>query len=847
MIQTQEVSITYQGDGVQTSFAYPYAYRSSEDIKGYLINEEGYEEKITTNYRYDTVENKYIYPLQGEPLQAPWRIKLIRETPQQQNEKLPNKLPFSMIEKSLDWIIMILQEIGTRMNFLWHIRNDCKQSETNAKNSANAAAKSEENAANSQDMAQKWAMSPTSPDGNIDENSPTRYTQSAKSWANLSKQYLINAQTAFDGLLTENEWLGDMIGYGVVKGSDASIIDNKIVHINSGVVVLKTGDKYKISEKAFTIEDAGEIPRYDAIFIDNNGKLSYIKGNQSYIQEEQKGEATYKLVKQPIDGNWLRFGSINGGDLKPTKNSSVAGKNGYFLIGSTIAETVQNLLTVFNSINTLTNKWEALSTSTDDTFIIREKVAGGNTPRNFMKETEVESPIVQLEMKRSVQPIISPPMLPVNSIPVCTIKVEKGKNCVLKDSRYITPNISPHIANVRAYGAVGDGVFNDSDAIQKAFDTGKSVYFPAGIYRLDKMIERNGNNNIVIDASQASIEYTGTEYAFKLGNNNNSVYHFNVITAFNGGGIWLCGDNKYKASAYTDIWFKKIDVETNGVYVSSNDWVWMNEIYLHCGVFTRGDSGFFYLHNSRNGTSHWIFDYISVEGVEKGFCFEQGEQAKENNKWFDGFEFNNGRYAENDNLITVKGKATNFLIITNTPVKSKYLQYNEECTLWRFLSTEGEEGKLIDGIYFYCGAYQITSKEEVLNNLNNIKTIGTYSVSSYNIAKEMINSPITDSPFYIVMRYSSGDNTNYAENMKTQVVCDWGEQRKYARMYNIGEQTWGNWNLIYNENSVQRILTGKTTQRINEPKEGMMYFDTTLKKPIWYTDGKWVDANGINV
>ena len=189
MIQTQEVSITYQGDGVQTSFAYPYAYRSNEDIKGYLINEEGYEEKITTNYRYDTVENKYIYPLQGEPLQAPWRIKLIRETPQQQNEKLPNKLPFSMIEKSLDWIIMILQEIGTRMNFLWHIRNDCKQSETNAKNSANAAAKSEENAANSQDMAQKWAMSPTSPDGNIDENSPTGLTQSSKIWAALSREY----------------------------------------------------------------------------------------------------------------------------------------------------------------------------------------------------------------------------------------------------------------------------------------------------------------------------------------------------------------------------------------------------------------------------------------------------------------------------------------------------------------------------------------------------------------------------------------------------------------------------------------------------------------------------------
>lgn len=189
MIQTTEVSITYKGDGVQTSFPYPYPYRNSDDIVGYIINDVGYEKRITNNFKYDKVSNLYQYPLAGEPLAAPYSIKLIRETPQQQNADLPGKLPFSLIEKSLDWIIMILQEIGSRCNSLWHIRNDCKLSETNARNSASAAAESEENAANSEDMAKKWAMSPVSPDGVVDTNSPTGYTQSAKIWAALSKEY----------------------------------------------------------------------------------------------------------------------------------------------------------------------------------------------------------------------------------------------------------------------------------------------------------------------------------------------------------------------------------------------------------------------------------------------------------------------------------------------------------------------------------------------------------------------------------------------------------------------------------------------------------------------------------
>lgn len=116
MIQATEVSITYRGDGETTTFSYPYPYRIGGDIHGYLVDTVGNETEITTNYQFDTVENKYTYPVAGDAIDADTRIKITRETPLQNNIDLPDRLPFSLIEKGMDWIIMMLQETIYRAN-----------------------------------------------------------------------------------------------------------------------------------------------------------------------------------------------------------------------------------------------------------------------------------------------------------------------------------------------------------------------------------------------------------------------------------------------------------------------------------------------------------------------------------------------------------------------------------------------------------------------------------------------------------------------------------------------------------------------------------------------------------
>jgi hypothetical protein len=65
--------------------------------------------------------------------------------------------------------------------------------------------------------------------------------------------------------------------------------------------------------------------------------------------------------------------------------------------------------------------------------------------------------------------------------------------------------ITGAFANVRDYGAVGDGTTNDAVAIQLAFDSGKSVYFPDGTYYISNTILNLPQNAIVCGSGPDAI------------------------------------------------------------------------------------------------------------------------------------------------------------------------------------------------------------------------------------------------------------------------------------------------------------------------------------------------------
>ena len=93
------------------------------------------------------------------------------------------------------------------------------------------------------------------------------------------------------------------------------------------------------------------------------------------------------------------------------------------------------------------------------------------------------------------------------------------------------------IANVLDYGAIGDGVVDDSDAIQLVFDTGLPVYFPKGLYLVSKQISCGNVRSITgagmefskiklagnIEALRITLPSTIRGIAFE-GVNSNGVY-----------------------------------------------------------------------------------------------------------------------------------------------------------------------------------------------------------------------------------------------------------------------------------------------------------------------------------
>lgn len=123
MISKDKTTIAYKGDGVTTSFPFPYQYRAGEDIKGYLLV-NGKEMPIVANYRFDEVENKFIYPVNGVPLFTTDTLVIKRQTPIEQNADLPDKYPYNTVETVADNLTLIAQEQEAKIKGIENIRND---------------------------------------------------------------------------------------------------------------------------------------------------------------------------------------------------------------------------------------------------------------------------------------------------------------------------------------------------------------------------------------------------------------------------------------------------------------------------------------------------------------------------------------------------------------------------------------------------------------------------------------------------------------------------------------------------------------------------------------------------
>lgn len=122
MVITNVNQVVYQGDGVTTAWPFTFQIIDSTDIKLTLINAAGARTDITSDYYVDMVNNTVYYPgyapgaeppeaNQPPKVQTGEKLEIYRRVPVNQLANLGKKWPFDVIEKGLDKLTMIIQDI----------------------------------------------------------------------------------------------------------------------------------------------------------------------------------------------------------------------------------------------------------------------------------------------------------------------------------------------------------------------------------------------------------------------------------------------------------------------------------------------------------------------------------------------------------------------------------------------------------------------------------------------------------------------------------------------------------------------------------------------------------------
>lgn len=112
MVNDERVSIMYEGDGQNKTFAYPYSFTRKEDIVGYVIS-NGKTKRVSTNFEFNPATKQYMYPKNGTPLTGNESLLLTRETPRNNTLQLPNEPIYTALQGQLDKIVRMIQELGS--------------------------------------------------------------------------------------------------------------------------------------------------------------------------------------------------------------------------------------------------------------------------------------------------------------------------------------------------------------------------------------------------------------------------------------------------------------------------------------------------------------------------------------------------------------------------------------------------------------------------------------------------------------------------------------------------------------------------------------------------------------
>ncbi len=344
----------------------------------------------------------------------------------------------------------------------------------------------------------------------------------------------------------------------------------------------------------------------------------------------------------------------------------------------------------------------------------------------------------------------------LDSHPEATTTVQNGSLTVAKFSQNLAKKTVKDFVTPEMYGAVGDGVTDDTEAIQSAIDNAgnNSVVFGKLSYKITSPIEVKDKNKFVLDCQKSTITYTGNDYAFVLEHIQNTDILIGEIQAASGGCI-KCIASDSNNSQYVNIRFKLLYGATDDIFCHVTGIGWFNEVRLYDGRLSGTGNGVRILNEKTDAyVSSWRFINVGFEGRNSSNPLAVGVYLDATNPsaiGFAGFNFISVRAAESfTKLFYTRGNCIGFLI-AGGKISRYFIDVDSGADGWTIITGEHTD-YIKNGMFFDDGAYHFASGANT--DLNNIKTTGTYFAPTNAIASSISNCPV-DAAFNLYVYYGA--------------------------------------------------------------------------------------------
>ena len=397
-----------------------------------------------------------------------------------------------------------------------------------------------------------------------------------------------------------------------------------------------------------------------------------------------------------------------------------------------------------------------------------------------------------------------------------------------KSIEYVTPE---------QYGAIGDGVNDDTTAIQTAINTGKPI-IGRNTYLITRplLLDNNIRRNYYFDFSGAKIiSSNDIECNLKISGMSYSTIIVGSIISKNIG-IKIYNNNTFESwcqyiNFYIESIHSAIDIE-----IETSNAMWINQLNFYNAHLSGNGIGVNIKNKSSEPLNNYTFNCIGFEQLTTGISIDS------ENSITSDIMFNSCRVQENiSTFINAIGKVHNVLWNgSSSLLNSNMLNINNDCHNW-LINNDNSITKIMYGKKFNeINSINATGGNKLTNeNLNDIRDIGTY-VCQYSDSKNIMNKPTEQISFRLYVIECDSTNThNYDFSIMQIYTSIKGNFIRYITKLN-DEITIGHWNSL-NKKPIYVDSSSATGKKITATTDCIVYFKIKL------TQGMTITINGTDI